>query len=585
MTCFITGGTGRLGKALLEKLIGRQEVRVLDPDNALLPEKVIPIKGDLSDVKALSRGIAGCDVVFHLAALVDYSAPWSELEKVNVQGTRNVVEMCAKHRVRRLIFISSTSVYGKELKESPANEETPTNPTDLYGKSKLEAERIVGEHFTDVSSTILRPGVMYGPTYLDYYSKVLRAIQQGKMQILGDGKNIIPFIHADDVVDAMIKAAAFDAAKGKTYVLSGNNSVTQEQIYEIAAQALGVDFKKQYTNPGLARAMLAVSSVFSKSSMTQEDINVLSSHRIFETLRAENELKWKPTPIDVGIRQMVDIYKARMLDSKKKRFLEYQREMLKQGKFVGRSFETTEAIVPEQPVAPPTPTHAPTTTQSNLPSMFTQTSQPAQQAQRMPSQQIQPAQPTQKPRYFQPMPKEPDLESRPIPPMQPVMRAEVVQPKPEPKQSSGSFFGITLPIGQSKPEKAQTVTTYKPEAGSEKYTNALSKMAPVVKSGGEPPKPPPSMLKYMQPSQSQPQQAQSAPRQITQQAQRPPQSAQQPPQIQRAPSQPVQQRPAQQAQQPQGITDKGTTVGTGRSWLDSVLKDIKKDSEKKDEGK
>jgi dihydroflavonol-4-reductase len=581
MTCFITGGTGRLGKALLNKLIGRQEVRVLDPDNTLLPEKVIPIKGDLDDVKALSRGIAGCDVVFHLAALVDYNAPWSRLEEVNVQGTRNIVDMCAKHRIRRLIFISSTSVYGKELKESPANEETPTNPTDLYGKSKLEAERIVGEHFTDVQSTILRPGVMYGPTYLDYYGKVLRAIQQGKMQILGDGKNVIPFIHADDVVDAMIKAAAFDAAKGKTYVLSGNNSVTQEQIYEIAAQALGVDFKKQYTNLGLARAMLAVSSIFSKSPMTQEDINVLSSHRIFDTLRAENELKWKPTPIDVGIRQMVDIYKARLAEAKKRRFLEYQREMLKQGKFVGveagRVVETSE--VDEEPISD---------ADSELKSQSLLPIQPIQQKTQLPTQ---PAQAQQsKPKYWQPMPKEPNLEARPAPPMQPVMRAEAVQPKPEPKQASGSFFGITLPIGQSKSEKAQTVTTYKPEAGSEKYTNALSKMAPVVKSGGEPPKPPPSVLKYMQPqSQSQQpaprqlQQTQLTPRQITQPAQRPPQAAQQAPQIQRAPSQPVQQMPTQRAQQPQGPAGKGTTVGTGRSWLDSVLKDIKKDSEKKDD--
>ena len=101
MTVFVTGGTGRLGKALLEKIIGRQEVRVLDPGNALLPEKVIPIKGDLSNIKALEQGIAGCDVVFHLAALMDYNAPWKSLEQVNVQGTRNVVELCAKHKVRR----------------------------------------------------------------------------------------------------------------------------------------------------------------------------------------------------------------------------------------------------------------------------------------------------------------------------------------------------------------------------------------------------------------------------------------------------------------------------------------------------
>ena len=534
MIVFVTGGTGRLGSLLVDYLRQRQETRVLDPGNALLPEKVIGIKGDLSDIKALEKGIAGCDVVFHLAGLIDYNADWRKLEEVNIQGTRNVVELCAKHKVRRLIFASSTAVYGKELKEQPANEETPTAPTDPYGKSKLEAERIVGEHFSDVPYTIFRPGVIYGPTYLTYYSKVFRAIQQGKMQILGDGKNIIPFVHAGDVADAMLKAAAYDSAKGKVYVLSGNQTLTQEQIYQIAAQALGVEFKKSYMNPAVAKAMLSISSIFSKSSITAEDIDVLSSNRVFDTTRAESDLKWAPMPLETGIKQLAELYKEKLLEAKKRKYLEYQREMIKQGKFV-TSFEkpvpaeeVKQNLQPEQPV-------------------------------------IQSPAPVSKPKYFQPMPKPAVTEAA-----KPVQQQ--VQQKPQSttqqpiQQAQTTFFGFPI-SAPKKQEKSQSQTTsFKPEAGSEKYSSALSRMAPVIPkdAGKEPPKPPPSVLKFQS------------------QSQQPPQQRPAPPTAQPSPQAPVA-KPAQGTSATTQSSAGKPVVGAGRSWLDSVLKDIKKESDKKDD--
>jgi len=528
MTAFITGGTGRLGKVLIDKLIGRQEIRALDPGNALLPEGVIVIKGDLNDIQALERGIAGCDVVFHLAALMDYSAPWKRLEEVNVQGTRNVVEMCAKHKVRRLIFISSTSVYGKELKEMPVDEETPTNPTDLYGKSKLEAERVVGEHFTDVPYTILRPGVIYGPTYLSYYSKVFRAIQQGKISILGDGKNIIPFVHAEDIVDAMLKAAAHDAAKGKIYVLSGNRTISQERIYEIAAQVLGTEFKKQYMNPGIAKALLTVSSIFNQSSITQEDINVLSSHRIFDTAKAETDLKWAPMPLEDGIKQMAELYKQKLLEAKKRKYLEYQREMQKKGKFLS---------IPEEEIGTEVKKQEPQPSIQSPP---------------------KPPFPQSKPRYFQPMPKDESKDEsvsiiREPTPHQPAKLAQEIA-KPSAKQevkSQGPFFGFSLGA-KSKPKSSKSKdATAAASVEEEKDTypsNAASRLAPEISKplpGQAPPKMPEHVLAKIQQAE----------------------------------------KTEKEEQAKEQITKTSTekkVVGSGRSWIDNVLKDIKKESEQKD---
>lgn len=556
MTCFITGGTGRLGSALIAKLLGRQDIKVLDPRNSLLPEGVTAVKGDLNDLKALEKGMTGVDIVFHLATLLDYNAPWNRMEEVNVQGTRNVVEMCAKQKVRKLVFISSTAVYGKNLKESPADENTPTNPTDLYGKSKLEAERVVGEHFTDVPSTILRPGVLYGPTYLAYYSKVFNAIQKGKMSVLGDGKNVIPFVHADDVADAMIKASAYDISKGKTYVLSGNRTLTQERIYEISAQSLGVEFKKQYMNPAVAKALLSVSSIFSQSSITQEDINVLSSHRIFDTTRAETDLAWSPMPLEAGIKQMADLYMKRILEMKKKKYLEYQRDMQKQGKFVS---------IPETPV--PGMEEKPQSHSQTLASKPTSFPAPS------------------KPKYFQPMPKDNTEEeqsareytpilpqtpqarpqAKPAPQMPQAVRPQMTRtqtavpareiPKPAPQQkakSEGSFFGFSIGP-ETKPEAKKNVDAKgipPAETSQESYpSNATSRLAPEVSKplpGRAPPKMPAHVLARLQ-------------------------------ELEKEDKRKAEMQQAQKEKQ----NSPNPVVGSGRSWVDNVLQSIKKESEQK----
>lgn len=310
MKCFVTGGTGKLGQVLVRELLRRgHEVRML-VRNEHAPKGMIVVKGDLSNVAALEIGTKGADVVFHCASLADPAAPWEELRRTNIDGTRNLAEACLKTPIMRFVYVSSIAVYGKRPAEVPANEGTPTRPSDDYGRSKLEAERVLGEYVSNFPISIVRPGIIYGPTYLDVYAKVLRLLEKGGMPVLGDGKNVIPFVHASDVVEAMIRCTMTDFAIRKTYVIAENSTVTQEQIYKAACDALGVPFRGQCTPPELAKAFITISSMLGKGAITPADIDTLAAHRPFDTTRAERELGWRPkVALYDGIREIVELYK------------------------------------------------------------------------------------------------------------------------------------------------------------------------------------------------------------------------------------------------------------------------------------
>ncbi len=324
MYYFVTGASGRLGIVLINKLIERhQNVIALVPNESektKLPENVEKIIGDINDSSAIEKGVAKSNVVIHLAGLIDYNADWDELEKVNVHGTKTVVEACAKFK-KKLIYASTTGVYGKKLAENPANEKTPTNPSDLYAKSKLEAERIITSYYGIFPYLIFRIGVIYGPSYFPVYGRVIKLVDNGSMFILGDGKNVIPFVHTEDVAEALILGAKSNISS-TTFLISENTTFTQERIYKLVAEYLG--------KPGYSPAHIpvkigkAIAALFGSSlKLNSEDINVLSSHRIFDTERAERALGWKPKMTIVnGIKEMVDIYRTKK-QMNKKRLEEY----------------------------------------------------------------------------------------------------------------------------------------------------------------------------------------------------------------------------------------------------------------------
>ena len=292
---YLTGATGRLGSAVLSRINATPLMRK--------PSRVG--KGILTDFSPgqLKNILKDADVIVHIAGSVETWDP-ERLKEGNVELTKRIDE--AAPAECRIVFASSISVYGKVLKEKPAKEETLAKPDSAYSHSKQDAEKIVASRQNHV---ILRIGTVYGPQFKDYNS-ILSKLEQGKMRIIGHGKNRIPFVHVDDVADAI--AAAVTKGKG-IYVIAGE-PLSQEDMFAIAAKELGVAPPTKKISREIAMAGAALGERWcrltgKKPKFTVEHVAVLSYDRLFDCGKAVSELGFSPRPLADGIREIVRAYK------------------------------------------------------------------------------------------------------------------------------------------------------------------------------------------------------------------------------------------------------------------------------------
>jgi nucleoside-diphosphate-sugar epimerase len=293
---YLTGATGRLGRIVLRE---SSAIPIVRKKSGLKNE----IVSDFSS-NDLKKILKDADVVIHLAGsrdFLDRKKAW----KGNVELTRKIVE--ATPESVKIIYSSSISVYGKKLAGIPADEQTRLVPDTPYAKTKLEAEKIVASH----NHVILRIGTVYGPGFEDYF-KVLRLIDKGKMPIIGDGKNRIPFVHADDVVFAIKNAV--DNGNG-TYILAGE-CLNQNEVFNTAAKELGVKAPKNHMPVLLAKIYAHLALTWAEicggeARFIPEDIAVLSSDREFDCRKAKIDLRFMPRPLKEGIAEMAKEYRKR----------------------------------------------------------------------------------------------------------------------------------------------------------------------------------------------------------------------------------------------------------------------------------
>jgi len=294
---FVTGASGRLGRLLIQKL---ENAIPLVRKPSRLPNEIVT---DFS-TKELKKILANASAVVHLAGSRDF-LDMKKAREGNVELTRRILE--AMPDEAKIIFASSISVYGKKMLHIPADETSRANPDTAYAKTKLEAEGIVSEHPNHV---ILRIGPIYGPGFEEYF-KVLRMLEKGRMKIIGDGKNRIPFVHVNDVVNAI--SNAIEHGDG-IYVLVGE-CLSQREIYDLASSELGVEPPKKHMSIGLAKAFsqfeLFRTTYFGGTpKFIPEDVAVLSSDRAFNCTKAREELGFSPIPLGKGIKEMVKLHKG-----------------------------------------------------------------------------------------------------------------------------------------------------------------------------------------------------------------------------------------------------------------------------------
>lgn len=211
----ITGGTGFLGCHLARKLLKLDyDVTLFDlaPLTAKdLIDKVTVVKGDVRNKRAVQKAIAGQQYVIHAAAALPIQRSRKLIMSVNVTGTRNVLDASLSEKVKRVVFISTTAMYGVP-KHLPETEESPIDPIGNYGESKAAAEKLCSTYGEKgLSVNIIRPKTFLGPERLGVFQLWFEAIYTGhRLFILGNGKNKYQLLAVSDVVDAIIKAMETD---------------------------------------------------------------------------------------------------------------------------------------------------------------------------------------------------------------------------------------------------------------------------------------------------------------------------------------------------------------------------------------
>jgi len=213
----VTGASGFLGYHVCKYLISRDKaVRGIDIEPfgySDISDSIAFCKGDIRDRQLLAEAMRGVDVVIHGAAALPL-CPRREIFSVNVDGTRNILQTACELGVKRVIFISSTAVYGIP-KEHPVDENYPLKGVGPYGESKIEAEKICLEFREEgMCVPILRPKTFAGPMRLGVFQILCDWVQNGKnIPIVGNGNNKYQLLHIDDLLEAIYLAATAPASK------------------------------------------------------------------------------------------------------------------------------------------------------------------------------------------------------------------------------------------------------------------------------------------------------------------------------------------------------------------------------------
>lgn len=232
---FITGANGFIARSLAIKY-RELDADVCGIDFVANPEWGVVV-GDLLDPESWKATLVGADLVIHCAALVSNTVSMDDAWRVNVYGTKLVLDAAAVAGVKRFVHLSSTGVYGFNYVDQ-LDEETPLRPINHpYVDTKIAAEHLVlATHLRgEIDCTIVRPSDIYGPGSKPWVVLPLEMLKAGKFLLPANGRGIFSPLYIDDLVDGIILAAGDEEAKGQILNLCGDEMLTCIEFFSYHA--------------------------------------------------------------------------------------------------------------------------------------------------------------------------------------------------------------------------------------------------------------------------------------------------------------------------------------------------------------
>lgn len=331
MKVLVTGGAGFTGVHLVRALVERgDDVTVLDiadgdplDTEPLKARGVRFVNGSVDDEDLLAALVPEQDVIFHLASAfrdIHQGAPL--FQKIDVEGTRRLLEVAKQAGVRRVVHCSTQGVHGSLPKgDVPGDEDSAMAPIDYYCEAKVAAEAVCDGFIAEGMDIVnVRPTSIYGPGDTHGWLKLFRMCRKGWFPMLGSGQTFNHPVFVGNLVDGFLLAGDVPEARGRTYLIGDDRYVSLNELVRLIGEVQGTDvriYRFPWHAPvhAVAYLMEVVSKPFDyEPPLFRRRLTWYATNRGWDISRAKAELGYEPSVgLEEGLRKTMEWYQSREL--------------------------------------------------------------------------------------------------------------------------------------------------------------------------------------------------------------------------------------------------------------------------------
>lgn len=320
MKILVTGASGFVGGELVKDLITkghtvRALVRKTSRIGHLKKSGADIYYGDITDAGSLPNALEGMNAVVHTAGLVGEAGKREDFIRVNIEGTRNLLNACRQIPLQRFVYISSLSVITGYRDHNGTKEDAPYQPTgEHYADTKIEAEKLVLEYYRkhQLPAVVLRPGFIYGPGDQLFLPTVIENLRKGKVILIDGGKKLLNLTYVGNLVEAIELALEKDVI-GQIFNITDGEKITKAAFFNVIADQIGLPHPSKSMSFATAKLLCSIITTIYKvfrikspPPISRMKLRFAGQNQWFDISLAKHNLGYKHrTTFDQGVRNTI----------------------------------------------------------------------------------------------------------------------------------------------------------------------------------------------------------------------------------------------------------------------------------------